>query len=890
MGASRKLQGEIDRVLKKVHEGVEVFDSIWNKVYDTDNANQKEKFEADLKKEIKKLQRYRDQIKTWIQSSEIKDKKVSASYEQALLDARKIIEREMERFKVCEKETKTKAFSKEGLGQQPKTDPKEKAKLETREWLNTVVGELESQIDSFEADIEGLSVKKGKARPPRLTHLETSIVRHKAHIMKLELILRLLDNDELSPEDVNDVRDFIEDYVERNQDDFEEFSEVDDLYSSLDLDKVELLEDLVTIPPGLVKGVGTASAVLSMKPSVTSSPTQVSGSSTPDQVEETASQDSNSDIVPRTPPSKNGILSQSALTTPTGTNAAAATSTMAARSAVGGSTVSSVFSAPVSVRGVGDTSAAVGSSSPISVKEEEDSNFSSHRSSPVLADITLGRSIGKGTVGGGTSTQSLNGGHLSTSSVIPSSPGSLGGAPTAMDMPKRNILGADDRGSTTTVQPLVSPLSNRILLPQVSKSSEGAVLVDSANASEPTMIGGKVFSPQWRPHAGSSFQNPNEVGQVRARTEIAPDQRDKYLQRFQQVQQQGHSNLIGVPHLSGGNQFFPQQQNTLLQQFNSQSQSLSPQVGLGLGVQTSGLNSVTSASSQQPNSVLQQQSTQHSLMSAGSKDSDFSLVKVEDQQQQQNSSDHSSMEPSMSSGFNKNLMNEDDLKAQYAADTPAGVSSSLSEATQTPRDIDLSPGQPLQSNQPSGSLGVIGRRSVSDLGAIGDSLSASTANSGGSHDQLYNLQMLEAAYYKLPQPKDSERAKTYIPRHPVATPPSYPQVQSPIVDNPAFWERLGLETLGTDTLFFAFYYQQNTYQQYLAARELKKQSWRYHRKYNTWFQRHEEPKVANDEYEQGTYVYFDFHILNDEKQHGWCQRIKTEFTFEYSYLEDELVV
>lgn len=47
-------------------------------VYDTDNANQKEKFEADLKKEIKKLQRYRDQIKTWIQSSEIKDKKVCA--------------------------------------------------------------------------------------------------------------------------------------------------------------------------------------------------------------------------------------------------------------------------------------------------------------------------------------------------------------------------------------------------------------------------------------------------------------------------------------------------------------------------------------------------------------------------------------------------------------------------------------------------------------------------------------------------------------------------------------------------------------------------------------------------------------------------------------------
>ncbi|MCD7458911.1 hypothetical protein HAX54_039583 [Datura stramonium] len=240
MGASRKLQGEIDRVLKKVQEGVDVFDSIWNKVYDTDNANQKEKFEADLKRRLK--------------ASE-----VSASYEQALMDARKLIEREMERFKICEKETKTKAFSKEGLGQQPKTDPRRR--------LSQRVGELENQIDNFEAELEGLSVKKGKQRPPRLVHLETSIARHKAHIMKLELILRLLDNDELSPEQVNVIEGFPqEDYVKRNGillrpiyfichgEDFDEFSDVDELYSTLPLDKVESLEDLVTVgPPGLVK-------------------------------------------------------------------------------------------------------------------------------------------------------------------------------------------------------------------------------------------------------------------------------------------------------------------------------------------------------------------------------------------------------------------------------------------------------------------------------------------------------------------------------------------------------------------------------------------------------------------------------------------------------------
>nr|GEZ96882.1 CCR4-Not complex, subunit 3/ 5 [Tanacetum cinerariifolium] len=42
----------------------------------------------------------------------------------------------------------------------------------------------------------------------------------------------------------------------------------------------------------------------------------------------------------------------------------------------------------------------------------------------------------------------------------------------------------------------------------------------------------------------------------------------------------------------------------------------------------------------------------------------------------------------------------------------------------------------------------------------------------------------------------------------------------------------------------------NPYEQYLAAKELKKPSWRYHKKYNTWFQRHEEPNFAIDDYEQ----------------------------------------
>lgn len=57
-------------------------------------------------------------------------------------------------------------------------------------------------------------------------------------------------------------------------------------------------------------------------------------------------------------------------------------------------------------------------------------------------------------------------------------------------------------------------------------------------------------------------------GPARGRTEIAPDQRERFLQRFQQMQQQGHSIFLGMPPLTGGNQkqFSAQQQGPPLQQ------------------------------------------------------------------------------------------------------------------------------------------------------------------------------------------------------------------------------------------------------------------------------------------------------------------------------------
>jgi len=152
------------------------------------------------------------------------------------------------------------------------------------------------------------------------------------------------------------------------------------------------------------------------------------------------------------------------------------------------------------------------------------------------------------------------------------------------------------------------------------------------------------------------------------------------------------------------------------------------------------------------------------------------------------------------------------------------------------------------------------------------------AASGSKDVTEHYLNALNDSFLQMPTGVDSERQRSYTPRNPYPTPSCYPQNPSPIFENSAVFEKLG-----TDALFFIFYYAQGTYQQYLAARELKKQSWRYHKKYMTWFQRHEEPKVTTDDYEQGTYLYFDYET-------GWTQRIKADFRFEYSFLEDSLSV
>ena len=114
----------------------------------------------------------------------------------------------MEKFKVLEKEMKIKAFSKEGLNQTTKLDPKVKERIDLANWINSTVDRLSTQVDAYEAEVEtiNLSQKKGKkldsTKQERNDLLISTVERHKNHIQKLEAILRLMENDQVSNEQV----------------------------------------------------------------------------------------------------------------------------------------------------------------------------------------------------------------------------------------------------------------------------------------------------------------------------------------------------------------------------------------------------------------------------------------------------------------------------------------------------------------------------------------------------------------------------------------------------------------------------------------------------------------------------------------------------------------
>lgn len=194
------IAAEIDRTLKRVDEGLEVFDDLYEQQKGCEGQALKLKYEEDLKKEIKKLQKLREQVKAWASGSEIKNK-------QPLLDARHKIEERMAQFKVVERDTKTKAYSKEGLMRDKPMTEEEKKRMKSREWVQEIVNKLSDEVELLEGELEALEnaenkpkLKKGEKDPAQI--LEVVIKNHHFHIDKLEAVSTILRLPDVFPERV----------------------------------------------------------------------------------------------------------------------------------------------------------------------------------------------------------------------------------------------------------------------------------------------------------------------------------------------------------------------------------------------------------------------------------------------------------------------------------------------------------------------------------------------------------------------------------------------------------------------------------------------------------------------------------------------------------------
>ena len=109
----------------------------------------------------------------------------------------------------------------DGLAAARDADPETRAKMEVRDWIEQCLDSLQTQKDSIEAELEVIRSKQKKTtkgQTDREIELDGYRERHNYHVQRLELMLRLLDNDNLSVDEINGVKDDVNYYIESNQD------------------------------------------------------------------------------------------------------------------------------------------------------------------------------------------------------------------------------------------------------------------------------------------------------------------------------------------------------------------------------------------------------------------------------------------------------------------------------------------------------------------------------------------------------------------------------------------------------------------------------------------------------------------------------------------------
>ncbi|CAL6033030.1 CCR4-NOT_transcription complex subunit-containing protein [Hexamita inflata] len=233
---NRQLSIEIDRVLKQIEDGLREYQTMWQEF--TKNPSTKQ--EQSLRQQLQRLQKQRGQVRLWQEDPTLKE------YYVKLTNARQLIEAEMSRFRVSEKQLRNKDDSEDGTAE------------ETVAWINRCITNLNVEINNLEHHDSNKKQKKAK---------ETQAAVYKNHLSKFEQIKEALENAIVMPEDLDDIRQDIDEFIESAK---SGYSELDfDIYNTIDqiIENGGHLEDedeeeIVVEDKKLVEAQKTAQAIL----------------------------------------------------------------------------------------------------------------------------------------------------------------------------------------------------------------------------------------------------------------------------------------------------------------------------------------------------------------------------------------------------------------------------------------------------------------------------------------------------------------------------------------------------------------------------------------------------------------------------------------------------
>ncbi|OBA20092.1 Not3-domain-containing protein [Metschnikowia bicuspidata var. bicuspidata NRRL YB-4993] len=233
--SNRKLQKEVETIFKKIHEGLDLFNYYYSRHESSTNDSQREKLESDLKKEIKKLQKFRDQIKTWQGNDSLEATIASLK----LQEHRRLVEEAMECYKEVEKNSKMKSFSNQSIMLASLDNGEHELSPEVEdayEYLAGVTDELLEQNEQLESEYEKISQKKVRKNnlliiEERKQELENLRQRNEFHIAKIESVMSYLKTNKISVQLIWEIQEDLNFYVESNQE--PDFIDDETLYDHL---------------------------------------------------------------------------------------------------------------------------------------------------------------------------------------------------------------------------------------------------------------------------------------------------------------------------------------------------------------------------------------------------------------------------------------------------------------------------------------------------------------------------------------------------------------------------------------------------------------------------------------------------------------------------------